>query len=252
MKRVRYYTDFTNDFETSKNQNFKLPENYQWVRRGAFFKAASGLIYGLAVVFGGLYCRLGLRLRVKGRQNLRGLKGGYFIFANHTQPVGDVFTPAVCALPKRIYTVVSPANYGIPVIGRLLPFLGALPIVPSLHGARALQNAMAERLKAGHPIVIYPEAHVWAYYTGIRPFSAASFKYPAKFNVPAVALTVTYQKTKLFKRPVMQVYLDGPFYPQGQTNKEKAEQLHTAVRAAMQARSRLSNARFIEYRQKPL
>lgn len=69
--------------------------------------------------------------------------------------------------------------------------------------------------------------------------------------MPAVALTVTYRKTKLLKQ-IMQVYLDGPFYLQGQTNKQKTEQLQAAVRAAMQARSKLSNARFIEYRQKTL
>ena len=52
--------------------------------------------------------------------------------------------------------------------------------------------------------------------------------------MPAVALTVTYRKTKLLKQ-IMQVYLDGPFYPQGQTNKQKTEQLQAAVLAAMQA-----------------
>lgn len=248
MSRVRYYRSFNDDFETPKGQNFQLPENYQWVRRGLPFRLASGLVYGLAVVFGGLYCRLFLHLRVCGKKNLKGLKGKYFIFGNHTQPVGDVFTPAICALPKRIYTVVSPANYGLPVIGRLLPFLGALPLEGSLHGAKQLLAAMEVRLKAGHPIVIYPEAHVWQYYTGIRPFSAASFKYPARFKVPAIAMTVTYRRSKLFKRPVMQVYLDGPFYPQGQTVKEAAEQLHRAVSAAMQRQSQKSNQSYIVYR----
>ena len=33
----------------------------------------------------------------------------------------------------------------------------------------------------------------------------------------------------------MQVYLDGPFYPQRQTNKQKTEPLQAAVLAAMLA-----------------
>ena len=52
--------------------------------------------------------------------------------------------------------------------------------------------------------------------------------------MPAVALTVTYRKTKLLKQ-IMQVYLDGPFYPQRQTNKQKTEPLQAAVLAAMLA-----------------
>ena len=248
MKKTRYYASFADDFEQSADQNFKLPENYKWVRTDIVSMFLSGLIYGLAVIFGGAYCRFFLHMKVKGRKNLRGVKGGFFIYGNHTQPIGDVFIPALCVLPKRIYTVVSTANYGIPIIGKLLPYLGALPIVNTLHGVKELNKAMEQRLNKKHPIVIYPEAHVWEYYTGIRPFPDTSFKFPVKFDRPSFAMTVTYRKAKFFKRPLMEVFIDGPFYPQGDTVKEKTVSLHSQIYSVMQKCSENSNENFIIYK----
>lgn len=247
MKKTRYYSSFADDFEQSADQNFQLPENYKWVRTDIISKFLSGLIYGLAVIFGGAYCRFFLHMKVKGRKNIKGMKGDFYIFGNHTQPVGDVFIPALCVLPKRIYTVVSTANYGIPVIGKLLPYLGALPIVNTLHGVKELNKAMEQRLNKKHPIVIYPEAHVWEYYTGIRPFPDTSFKFPVKFDKPSFAMTVTYRRAKRFKRPIMEVFLDGPFYSQGDTVKEKTVNLHSQIYSVMQKRSENSNAEYVKY-----
>ncbi len=247
MKNVRYYNSFIDDFELSANQDFKLPDDYKWVRNDLLSKFLSGLIYGLAVIFGGAYCKFFLHIKVRGRKNLKGVKGGYFIYGNHTQPVGDVFIPALCVLPRRIFTVVSRANYGIPVIGKILPYLGALPIDESLRGMKELNRAMELRLKRRHPIVIYPEAHVWEYYTGIRPFSDTSFKFPIKQNVPAFAMTVTYKKPRFFKRPIMEVFIDGPFYPEGENAKQKAEMLHNKVYTIMKERSCNSDFEYIKY-----
>ncbi len=251
MKRqeVRFYNTFSDDFEQSADQNFKLPESYKWVRTDIVSSFLSGLIYGLAVIFGGLYCKCFLHLKVRGRKNLKGIKGGFYIYGNHTQPVGDVFIPALCVLPKRIYTVVSTANYGIRFIGRILPFLGALPIVNSIHGVKELNNAMEYRLEKGHPVVIYPEAHVWKYYTDIRPFPDTSFKFPVKFDKPVFSMTATYKKSKIFKKPVMEVFLDGPFYSVGNSIKEKAENLRDEVFSVMKERSGNSDFEYIKYKQ---
>lgn len=248
MKGIRYYSSFSDDFEESANQNYKLPDDYKWVRKDIFSKLCSAIVYGLAVAFGVIYCKFFLRMKVTGRKNLKGVKGGFFVYGNHTQPVGDVFIPALCLFPKRIYTVVSTANYGIPFIGKILPFLGALPIVDSLYGAKELNRAMQFRLEKNHPVVIYPEAHVWEYYIDIRPFPDTSFKFPVKYGNPVFAMTVTYKKSRFFKKPVMQVFIDGPFYASGDTPKEKAADLHDKVFNTMKKRSLNSDCVYIEYK----
>lgn len=251
MKKVRYYSSYTDDFEESADQNYKLPENYKWVRTDIVSKFLSGLTYGLAIVFGGAYCKFFLHIKVRGRKTLKGMKGDFFIYGNHTQPVGDVFIPALCVLPKRIFTVVSTANYGIPVIGKILPYLGALPISGTLHGLKELNKAIEARIEKNHPVVIYPEAHVWEYYTDIRPYPETSFGFPVKLNKPAFAMTVTYRKGKIFKRPIAEVYLDGPFFPEGNSSSDKAKNLRDQVMNAMQERSKNSNYSYIEYKKQP-
>lgn len=246
-KGVRYYDSYTDDFVQSSNQNYDLPDNYRWIRTDFKSRFLSGLIYGLAIIFGGLYCRLCLHLKIKGKNKIKGISEGFFVYGNHTQPIGDVFTPAICMLPKRIYTVVSQSNYGIPFIGKLLPYLGALPIAKSLHGAKEFNAAVECRIANGHPVVIFPEAHVWEYYTDIRPFPDTSFKFPIKFNKPSFSMTVTYRKSKIFKRPVMTAFIDGPFYADGNSLKEKSENLRNQIFDAMRIRSAESNFNYIEY-----
>ncbi len=70
----------------------------------------------------------------------------------------------------------------------------------------------------GACIGIFPEAHIWPFYTGVRPFVGTSFRYPVKLHAPVVAMAVTYRKRRgLFcwvKRPPgMTVTFSAPMYP---------------------------------------
>lgn len=248
MKRVRYYKEFTDDFALSRNQGFTLPDSYEFIKTDFFSRFRAGLTYALAVIFSSVYLKLFLHLRFTGRKKFKAVKVGYFIYGNHTQSVGDVFIPALAAFPRRIYTLVSTANYGIPVIGKILRPLGALPIIPTVRGMRNLEAAIKQRAENNHPIVIYPEAHVWDYYTGIRPFADTSFKYPAKLNMPVFSMTATYRRSKFFKKPLLNVIIDGPFYPEGETVREKARHLHGKVYSSMLNAAKESNFSFIEYK----
>lgn len=248
MKRVRYYKDFTDDFAVSKNQSFTLDETYQHIKTDFLSKLASLVVYSLALIFSSIYLKFFLRVRFSGKKKFKSVKGGFFIYGNHTQSVGDVFIPALAAFPRRIYTVVSTANYGIPVIGKILRPLGALPIIPTLKGMKNLEVAIKTRAETNHPIVIYPEAHVWDYYTGVRPFPDTSFKFPVRLNMPAFSMTATYKKSKLFKRPSINVIIDGPFYPEGETAKIKARDLHDKVYCSMLNSAKKSNCNYVEYK----
>lgn len=247
--RTRYYSSYSDDFVQTKDQNCRVPEDYPWRSRGIL----PGLVYTAAILFSTVYCRLFLHIRYKNSRALRsGRKTGGFIYCNHTQPLGDVFIPALPVLPGRIYTVVSPANLAIPVIGKILPYLGALPIPDSLQGMKALHAAMEYRLQQKRFIAVFPEAHVWEYYTGIRPFPDTSFKYPVKFQKPVYAMTVTYQKRRFCKRPKATVFLDGPFYPDASLSpKAQAAALHDTVYNCMCRRSKQSNCDYIKYEHKP-
>ena len=249
-REIRYYTSYSDDFTQSADQNYKVPDDYKWVRTDIWSRFLSGLTYALALVFSTIYCRLFLHVRIKGAKKLRSAaKTGAFVYGNHTQPVGDVFDPALACFPGRIYTLASPANLGIPVLGKILPYLGALPLTDSVQGMKRLMQAVELRLEQKSYIVIYPEAHVWEYCTDIRPFAESSFKFPVKFDKPSYSLTMTYQKRRFGSRPRAAIYVDGPFYPSGSgTVREQTSELCGRVHDCMVRRSQKSTYSYIEYR----
>lgn len=246
-ERTRRYRSFDQDFLETRDQDYRVPEGYQWVREDLPFRIASTAIYGVALVVSNVYCRLFLHVRFRGAGKLRREKDGCFLYGNHTQPIGDVFDPALACFPKRIYTVVSPANLAIPVIGKLLPYLGALPTSDTLSGMKQLTAAIQLRLQQGRCVVIYPEAHVWEYCTMIRPFSETAFKFPVKYQKPVYTMTTTYQKRRFGRKPAITVYIDGPFSPEGDTPKQAAHNLCEAVGRTMQARGKQNTCTYIRY-----
>lgn len=86
--------------------------------------------------------------------------------------------------------------------------------------------------------MIYPEAHIWPYYTKIRPFKDSSFRYPVQYQCPVICFTNTYQKRKHSKKPQIVTYVDGPFYPDAKLRgKEQKADLRNRVYEQMKERS---------------
>lgn len=136
----------------------------------------------------------------------------------------------------------------MPFLGRVTPSLGAIPIPDGMKAYRNFVSAIDTRIAQKKAIVIYPEAHIWPYYTKIRPFTDVSFQYPIKLNVPAFCFTNTYQKRKFFKKPKIVTYVDGPFYPDEKlSGAKKRTDLRDRIYETMCERSKNSNAIIIEY-----
>lgn len=179
---------------------------------------------------------------------LRGYKkGGAFIYGNHTAFLTDAMNPTRIAFPRTADVVVNADAISIKGCGGLVRMLGAVPVPQDLHGLKNFSADIVRAAEEGHWVAIYPEAHIWPYYTGIRPFGAASFKYPAKCGVPVFAFTTTYKKRAFSKKPKKVVYIDGPFFAEGENLKEKAESLRDKVYAAMCERAKLSDCAYCEY-----
>ena len=108
---------------------------------------------------------------------------------------------------------------------------------------------ISRRIKQGKSITIYPEAHIWPYYTKIRPFKSVSFRYPIEHNVPSFCITNTYQAYRKNKIRIIS-YIDGPFFSKIDNNsniKEKKESLRNQIYEQMVNRSKNSNFEYIKY-----
>lgn len=248
--KINYFKTYNDDFVKSRNQEYKLPEDYVWIHNNICYSICSNILYFFAYILGFFYCKVFLHVKIKNRNILKKYKKqGFFLYGNHTQPIGDVFVPALVAKNKRIYTIADQSNLGVTGIGPLLPMLGILPIANSTQKMKELCKAVKQRISERKCVVIYPEAHVWPYYTKIRPFASTSFKFPVDLNSLSFCMTTTYYKRKFGKKPGIIVYIDGPFITDNKlTKKENQEKICKEIYNCMVNRSRNSNYEYIKYK----
>lgn len=248
-KHKYYYRHLNDDLVNSNDQGFQLPENYSIFPATRTSKIWSAIIRPIGHLISFIYIRLFLHIHIVGKEKLKKTQNqGYFIYGNHTQAFGDVVLPLSIIPTQNYYAIGAQANWGIPVLGKLvLPYFG-LPVGQTLSETDKLIRAINTIIKEKKTVVIYPEAHVWPYYTKIRPFSDTSMHFPVALKAPSFTMTTTYQQPKRGKRPQIVVYIDGPFYPDAHLDKKQAQQkLHACIFAAMQKRAANSNYEYCTY-----
>lgn len=250
-RQVIYYEDELRDeFSTAVIEAKKIDENYIYDRKGAVRAFTRFFWYRMiATPIAFLYVKLNLHQHTVGREKLKPFrKEGVYIFGNHTQDIGDPFTPNVFCFPKRVSFIVHANNVSMPVLGRINPSLGAIPLPDTREAYRNFLDCIHGRIEKGHAVVIYPEAHIWPYYTKIRPFPDGSFGYPAKDGTPVFCFVNTYRKRGNRRKPRMTTYIDGPFYPDMTLSlKERRKKLRDEVYAQMCKRAELSDVEVIKY-----
>ena len=248
-KRTIYY-------ESEKDDFFKLDENNELPRIDEDYdydlrekkRIKSFIAYRiLATPAAYLYTKLKFRERIIDRSAIKAYRGvGIFIVGNHTQPIADAFTPNIIAFPRKNSIVITKDNFALPVLGRALPYLGGIPLPETPRAARAFTRTVETRIKRGEAVTIYPEAHVWEYYTGIRELDPSAFDLPVRFGAPVFSATRVYRRSAIGVR--CKIYLDGPFIPdQSLPKKEARERLSLAISKIMKERAKESDVEVVRY-----
>lgn len=251
MKNKIYY--YENEQSSVLNYNItKIPidENYNYKTTNKIHLFLSYISYWLlAKPFAFVYYKLFKRINFKNTAILKPYKkSGFFVYANHTQHFSDCFCPALICLSQKPHIVVNADNVSLPFWGKLLKMWGALPLPDNIQATRNFYSAIENVLKEKNPIIIYPEANLWPYYTKIRSFNSSSFHYPIKYNKPVFTFTTVYKKRKISKHPKIEIYVDGPFFKDDNlSNKENQEYLRNIVFNSLSNRAKLSNFEYINY-----
>lgn len=250
-KQVIYYKDELNDeFSTAVINPKKIDENYQYVYKGAWKKFTRFFWYRIvATPLAFLYLKLYFGHRIVNKQVVtQAKKTGWFLYGNHTHFLADALVPTMISTPKDMYVIVHPNNVSMPFLGRITPSLGALPLPDDAGATKKFLQAVETRIGETHAVTIYPEAHIWPYYTKIRPFQDTSFRYPIQLKVPVFCFTNTYQKRKFRKTPRMVTYVDGPFYPdETLKGRKQREELRNRVYETMVTRAKNNTVELIQY-----
>ncbi|MBD8922717.1 hypothetical protein EGR52_04755, partial [bacterium] len=163
----------------------------------------------------------------------------------------DALIPTMVSHPADTYVIVHPNNVSMPIFGKVTPYLGALPLPDDADAAKNFIKEITEKITEKKCVMIYPEAHIWPFYTKIRPFKTSAFTFPVEEEKEVYCATTTYQKSKLLKKPKVVIYVDGPFVVDNElSRKEKSKSLAEAVSNKMIERSKISNVEFVTYKKK--
>ena len=252
-KTVRVRDEKNDDFAALDIKAETVGADYRYVHRGPLWLAAEFVLYRIIatpLVF--LMAKLLFGLKIKNRRALRKLKKtGYFLYGNHTQNMMDAYTPSLVSFPRRAHIVTGPEAVSIKGIRHVVAMLGAIPLPGVVKGYAPFRNALEYRIGERRAITVYPEAHIWPWYTDVREFSDASFDYPAELLTPCVAFATTFRRRKIFRNrhPYLTVTLSDPFFPDGSLPRaERRRDLRDKVYAFMKETvSSPENYAFVNY-----
>lgn len=245
-----FYTDELNDDFAEENiKHIDIDSNYKYIHKNPFWNIASFIVYRIiAMPIAFIYSKIAYGLEFKNKEALKKCKDtGYFIYGNHTQKVLDTFIPTLGNFPKKCYIVAHPDNVAMPFLGNFNKMMGGFPIPSDIKATKNFLDAMEKYINKKRVIYIYPEAHVWPYYSKIRNFVSTSFKYPVKLNKPVFSFTTTYKKRD-GRKPKIIVYIDGPFYPNKELSiKKSQEELRDKVYNQMCIRAQNTDVEYYKY-----
>ncbi len=253
-KKTFFYRDeLHDDFGNTIKRIIPLPRAYRYVSSSSFSKLFSFLLYRvIARPIVWAYMKVRFRHKFVGKRALCQEKQGCFLYKNHVLLAGDAFIPNIVGIKKRNYILTGQETNSLRAILPLLRALGNIPLGQDNAQNLAMLKCIRRRVEEGASITIYPEAHIWPYYTRIRPFSEVSFYYAAMLHAPVFCATTCFQKRRFFKTPRAVTFIDGPFYPkEDATRAENAQYLRDKCYGTMCARAaEHSTYAAYEYRKK--
>ena len=256
-KRIIYYSDPLNDdFAGTKIKTKSINPDYKYIHTNLFWRfcAAVTRLCAFPIVY---LIEIGmLGVKIKNKKVLKKMKNGCFLYGNHTA-FFDAYTPHVLSGLRVNHILVNPDAVSIKGIRTLVQWFGALPVSNNLATMRSMVKAIEYYRQKGNNITIYPEAHIWPYYNGVRPFVDTSFYYPVKTYSPVVAFFTAYSKPtglfKKFKKANITVYVSDPFYPDiTKSTKAAQKELRDKVYNFMcEMSEKYSNHELIQYVYQP-
>ena len=231
-KTIYWSNELTDDFDEVGLSRPGVPEGYNYRRTNFFLNVIGAFLYHIiAKPVLGIYC-LFKGIRWKNKHNLKALKGkGAYFYANHTA-ITDVFKlqSLVFFFGRRINILGYSDTLSMPFVRVLAKMLGYLPVPlkGDVKNLLALNDACQFYVeKKKQYVLIYPEAHIWPYYTHIRNFTAASFSYPSRQNLPVVPVVTVWRKPLIGKKPKQTIIFGEPIFPkEGISQNENRDYLH--------------------------
>jgi len=259
--KIYYYKDELNDdFGNIDLNKSNIPKNYKYIRKFPFTVFSLLFYWGILFPFLYLYLTLIRGVKVKGKENIKKFNKlkkesntGGFLYANHTSNE-DAFDKHVLVTKKRTNILANTNILSSKFLTLICRSGGFLPVGNDLESTKSLMEAIGYyNLKKKETLVIYPEAHIWPYYTRIRNFKSGSFHYPAKFNSPVLPVVTIYpynkKREEKHKKPKKIIIIGEPIMPKKDFSliENKAYLYEYALNQMKEISSNYKQSEYIKY-----
>lgn len=218
IKELEEKGEFNTDLISHSLDNCAVFEqDFEYLPKNLGFKFLSSTTRGLMTIFGPLVNFFGFQLKVKGRENIKGIKKAISV-SNHVLNL-DCLIVRQGLRRKRVYFTVAPYNCKKNIGGTILKSGGVLPIDYSLSGSKKFKDAVNECLNKNSIVHFWPEQVLWNCYEKPRPLKRGAFLYASEFNVPIIPFFLCFRnpsgvrKVIRSKRKMVTLFIEKPIYP---------------------------------------
>ena len=157
-RRIVFYDEKNDEFSTAEIEPKKIDGLYRYERTDGI-RIIPHIFWYRCVAVPLAFCFLKFKFRHKivGREKLKEAKGkGYFIYGNHTQIIADALIPTFICFPRDASVIVHPNNVSMPFLGRITPYMGALPLPEGMEATRNFNAIIKKRIDEKRAVFIYP------------------------------------------------------------------------------------------------
>lgn len=208
----------------------RVDENYKFLSHNFFFLIWVGIIRFVACWIGPIVTRFVMGTKVRGRENLRALKGkGAVVTCNHVHTLDNMLVREAC-FGHRIYITVAEFNNRNDFLGWTMRASGTLPFSASIKAMANLNKAITRVLSKGCFLLGYPEQALWMRYEKPRLYSPGMFHIAAANSVAVVPMFITWGEPGAFrkifsKKKVATIHILEPIFPDATKNRKENTQL---------------------------
>ncbi|MBQ7314677.1 MAG: 1-acyl-sn-glycerol-3-phosphate acyltransferase [Clostridia bacterium] len=232
---------FDQDLEEDPPSKELRPEDITYVKKGPLARIKRFIAFRMAYAYFAKETKRGTAVirDVIGAEKLRAIRAGAVITCNHFHPFDSFlmqYTFDASHRKGRMYRIIREGNYtSFPgFYGFLMRHCDTLPLSSNLATMRKFVRAVADVLRDGQCVLIYPEQSLWWNYRKPKPMKIGGFEIAVKSDVPIVPCFVTMEDCEQLDDeglPVQAytVHVGDPIYPDASLGKrERAEAMRDA------------------------
>ncbi len=176
----------------------EITESYPFVSNNIFFKLWAAILRRCGIIFLGPYIKHKYRLKIIGKINTKTVKKqGVIVTINHVHDFDNLLVATRILKHRKCYFLTLKSNINMRGIGYILKLAGGIPIPTNIRAIMTFGKSVEKLLKNKKAIMVCPEASLWPYYRGIRPFKKGAFYFAVKSEVPVLPVVILFrQKAK--------------------------------------------------------